>query len=368
MKYCNNCILPDTRPNIFINPEGLCNSKCSSSLKKINWKKRKKDFIKLLKNNINKKVPYDCIIPVSGGKDSTWQVLMALKYNLRPLCITWKTPQRSDIGKKNLENLIDLGVDHIDYSINPSIEKQLIYRSFVLEGSPALTMHMAIHNIPRIFADKFKVPLILWGENSAFEYGTNDENLKGSDLTYNWRKKFGNLPKNFSKISKGINQKYLYPYVSHLKKKDSVKEVFLGHYFSWDPVKIYKIVKRKGFLKNTKPFVGLYDFADIDDLSIITVHHWMKWYKFGFTRLWDNLSIEIREGRISRNNAIKIIQKQSSKIPSAEIKNFCKYLNISNKNFFKIAEKHRNKRIWFENKKKNFWYIKNFLIKNYKWK
>ncbi len=366
MKYCIKCILPDTRPNIKINKEGLCNSKCSSE-KIINWKDRLKEF-KSLVNNIKKtnKSNYDCVIPVSGGKDSTWQVITAIKYGLRPLAISWKTPQRSIIGKKNLKNLISLGVDHIDFTINPHVEKKLIYNSFKLEGSPALTMHMAIHNIPKIFAEKFNIPIILWGENSAYEYGSVDENLKGSKLTYEWRKNFGNLPKNFKKISKGVKNSQLFPYISHLKKNNKkIKEIFLGYYFYWDPIKINDIVKKKGFKSVTKPNVGLYNFADIDDMSIITVHHWMKWYKFGFTRLWDNLSIEIREGRISRKEAIKIVNSEK-KLPLKQIILFCKYLNISRKRFFNIAEKFRNKKIWKLNNK-NKWYLKNFLIKNYKW-
>ncbi len=282
------------------------------------------------------------------------------------MAITWKTPQRSKIGKKNLENLIKLGVDHIDFSINPVLEKKLIYKSFLLEGSPALIMHMAIHNIPKIFAEKFSIPLILWGENSAYEYGSHNEDLKGSKLTLKWRKKFGNLPKNFKKISKGIKKKQLYPYISHLNKnKKKIKEIFLGHYFYWDPVKIKKVAKKFGFSSDKRPNVGLYKFADIDDMSIVSIHHWMKWYKYGFTRLWDNLSIEIREGRISRKKAIEIVKKEK-KVPIVQIKIFCKYLNISLNDFFKIAERFRNKKIWKLNNKKK-WYIKNFLIKDYKW-
>ncbi len=366
MKYCNKCILPDTRPNLTINDKGLCNSKCSSD-KVINWSKRLKEF-KILINKVKKinKSIYDCIVPVSGGKDSTWQVMTALKYGLRPLAVTWKTPQRSRIGERNLENLVKLGVDHIDFSINPKIEKQLIYKSFILEGSPALPMHMAIHNIPKIFAEKFNVPMILWGENSAYEYGSEDEKLKGSKLTLKWRKKFGNLPKNFKKISKGINKKQLFAYTSHLNKnKTKIYEIFLGHYFYWDPLKINKVVKRYGFKSDAKPNVGLYDYADIDDMSIISIHHWMKWYKYGFTRLWDNLSIEIREGRISREEAITIAKKEN-KIPLKQIKLYCKYIDISLSDFFKITEKFRNKKIWKLNSK-NKWYIKNFLIKDYKW-
>ena len=156
------------------------------------------------------------------------------------------------------------------------------------------------------------------------------------------------------------------PYISHLNKNDKkINEIFLGHYFYWDPIKIIQIVKKNGFKSDTKPNVGLYKFADIDDMSIISVHHWLKWYKYGFTRLWDNLSIEIREGRITRQEAIKIA-KREKKLPIKQIKFFCNYLNINLKNFFTIAEKFRNKKIWKKDNK-NKWYIKDFLIKNYKW-
>ena len=106
MRYCKKCVLPDTRPNVFINSSGLCNSKCSSNPKKINLSKREREFEKLVRNVKKKKKNYDCIIPVSGGKDSTWQVMTALKYKLKPLCLTWKSPQRNSIGLSNLENLI----------------------------------------------------------------------------------------------------------------------------------------------------------------------------------------------------------------------------------------------------------------------
>ncbi len=366
MKYCKNCILPDTRPNIKIQVDGICNSsKCRPHKSRINWKSREREFFTLVKKIKKKSMTYDCIIPVSGGKDSTWQVITALKYKLKPLCITWKTPQRTIIGQKNLDNLIKLNVDHVDFSLNPEVEKKLIYKSFYHEGSPALPMHMAIHNIPKLFAEKFKIPLILWGENSAYEYGSSDKNLKGSNLSKKWRKEFGNIPKNFKKIGLNFSKKDLFPYYSHLNKKNKYKEIFLGHYFYWDPLKIYKISKKYGFKKSKSPKVGFYNFADIDDQSIITIHHWMKWYKFGISRLWDNLSIEIREGRISRKNAISKLKNDKNN-PVKDIKYFCKYLDITEKKFYQIAEKFRNKKIWYKNRY-NKWQIKNFLVKNYKW-
>ena len=104
--------------------------------------------------------------------------------------------------------------------------------------NPVKATEFSLYSSTYIIAEKFNIPIILWGENSAYEYGSGDENLKGSKLTYEWRKNFGNLPKNFKKISKGVKNSQLFPYISHLKKNNKkIKEIFLGYYFYWDPIK-----------------------------------------------------------------------------------------------------------------------------------
>ena len=371
--YFKNCILPNTRPNLFLDSKHLLCSVCKplkDKKNKINWQKRKKEFQKLIKITKNKNSQYDCLIPVSGGKDSTWQVITALKYNLRPLCLTWKSPARNNIGEKNLKNLIKLGVDHIDFSVNPKIEKYLTYKTFKKFGNPLIAMHMALHAITVRIAIEKNIKLILWGENSADEYG-GKKHLKGKKMTNTWRKYFGvnngtEIKFWFDKI---LNHKNTFPY--NLPKqeeinKKKIKEVFLGYFFKWDPKKIFKISKRKGFRSLDKPKTGIYKFADIDDEFLITIHHFMKWYKFGFTRIWDNLSIEIRNKRITRLNALNIIKKKGNNLPIEEINKFCKYVQINKKEFFNICNKFRNKKIWFKNKNKNH-EIKNFIIKNWKW-
>ena len=113
-----------------------------------------------------------------------------------------------------------------------------------------------------------------------------------------------------------------------------MKEVFLGYFFEWSPKKIFNISKKYGFESATKPKTGYYKFADIDDEFLITIHHLMKWYKFGFTREWDNLSLEIRHKKISRKKAIKIISNKGFEMPNEEINKFCKYINISKKRIY----------------------------------
>ena len=127
IKYCNTCILPNTRPNIQFDAEGRCNGATLDNKRNINWVKREGDFQKLVLETKSKNRIYDCVIPVSGGKDSTWQVIKALEYGLRPLCVTWKTPVRTKLGEANLNNLVSLGVNHIDFTINPNVEKTFTY-------------------------------------------------------------------------------------------------------------------------------------------------------------------------------------------------------------------------------------------------
>lgn len=370
LQYCKTCVLPDSRPNLKFDKDGLCNCATKAQKMAIDWKQREQYFAELVKEVKSKNAVYDCIIPVSGGKDSTWQVIKALEYGLRPLCVTWKTPARNALGEANLQNLISLGVNHIDFSINPKVEKRFTLKAFKKLGSPVIPMHMALHAIPLQLAVGYKIPLILWGENSAFEYGGSDEALKGFSLTHAWLKKYGVTNGTTAEdwiddeLSAADLQPYRWP-SDEEQNASGVKAVFLGQYLPWDPLDTFRVAKEHGFKEDDKPKTGLYKFADIDDAFLITIHHWMKWYKFGFTRLWDNLSLEIRNGRLTREEAIQIIRERGNEEPKEEIQKFCDYLGISQQTYYEIAESFRNHEIWtFEN---GHWKIKDFLLDNWNW-
>ncbi len=370
LRYCRRCILPNTRPNLRFDERGVCNCATKEKKDNIDWADRERKFDFLVEEVKSIGATYDCVIPVSGGKDSTWQVAKSLDYGLKPLCVTWKTPARGQVGRKNLENLIGLGVNHVEFSVDPVVERKFILKSFERFGTPAIPMHMALHSIPVKVAIGFKVPLVIWGENSAFEYGGDDEKLKGVSLTNEWFMRYGvtNATKAGDWVDETLTSHDLEPYCQPSNcelKQSGLKAVFLGYYFRWDPIEIYEYATRHGFSADSRPKTGLYAFADIDDEFLITIHHWMKWYKFGFTRLWDNLSLEIRSGRISRGEAIDIVREVGEERPEEEIQKFCRYVGISRSLFFQIAEKFRNRDIW--EKTDNRWKINGFLIPSWKW-
>jgi N-acetyl sugar amidotransferase len=371
MKYCQKCILPDTRPNLIIDESGICNA-CQNHGKKdeIDWIQREKLFQIVLDNAKKNSKGYDCLIPVSGGKDSTWQVIKCLEYGLKPLCVTWKTPARTGLGRENLQSLIDLGVDHIDYQVSPEVEKKFMLAAYKKYGSTAIPMHMALFNIPLSLAVKFNIPLVIWGENSAEEYGGEDEETKGFQLNDAWLKKYGVTYGTTAKdwISNELTKKELTPYFGPSGKEleeAGVLAIFLGYYFEWDPEISLKAALETGFkVRAEGAKTGYYNYADIDD-DFISLHHYLKWYKFGFTRTYDNLSLEIRNGRITRDEAIAWLKKRGDETPLGDIKKFCEFTNIKQDDFFAIAEEYRNKEIWtLEN---DAWKIKDFLIQDWKW-
>ncbi|MGE0445925.1 MAG: N-acetyl sugar amidotransferase, partial [Vicinamibacterales bacterium] len=188
MTYCRGCILPDTRPSIVIGPDGVCNA-CSQHARKatIDWAAREQLFLGLVSRIKARRAKYDCLIPVSGGKDSTWQVVKCLELGLHPLAVTWRSPARTAIGQANLDNLVRLGVDHIDYQINPKVEARFAREAFVRQGNPAIPMHFGLFNIPLTIASAMDIPLVVYGENSAFEYGGDDDAASGFALNAKWR-------------------------------------------------------------------------------------------------------------------------------------------------------------------------------------
>ncbi len=371
MKWCARCVLPDTRPNLSIGANGICNACAAHGQRRtIDWAARAAAFRDVVATAKRASAGYDCVIPVSGGKDSTWQVVTCLEHGLRPLAVTWKTPARTEIGQANLDNLVALGVDHIDYQINPKVEARFMVKALERFGSTAIPMHLALFNIPLGIAVRFGIPLVVWGENSAFEYGSADEAHTGFRLDQTWLSTYGVTHGTTAAdwvdddLTRADLTAYFGPDKDQLEAR-GVRAVFLGYYFPWDPETSYAVAAAHGFRSADLARTGYYAYADIDD-EFISLHHWMKWYKFGFTRLFDNLSLEIRHGRLDRAAALDIIRERGDEMPRGDIVKFCRFAGIGESRFFAIAERFRNTAIWRQ-RADGVWHIPDFLIADWAW-
>jgi N-acetyl sugar amidotransferase len=356
---------------VKLDAQGVCLGCRNAEAKRlIDWNVRRSAFGDIVAAARQRGSAHDCVIPVSGGKDSFWQVTTCLEHGLRPLCVTYVYPGRTPLGERNLRTLVGLGVDHLELRLDPGIERAFVDKAFRATGISGLVSHMAIYSWPIQLAVREGIPLVVYGENSAFEYGTDDERLIGGRVDRPWLRRFG--------VTGGTTVEDWYdgtltpdelaplvlPSDEQLAERD-VRAIFLGHYFPWDPERSRDIALRHGFdVRAGGARVGHYDFVNIDD-DMIGVHHHPKWHKFGITRSWDTLSMEIRAGRMTRDEAIAFLERRGDETPWDDIRVFCAYLGIGEREYFAILERFRNRTIW--NRRDERWRIEGFLISDFPW-
>lgn len=252
MNYCKNCVMPDTRPDLEIGADGLCNAcRAFNNRSSVNWNDRLTE-LKAITDKYKGQSNWDCIVPVSGGKDSTYQVIRVLELGLKPLCVTARTCDLTEIGKRNIENLINLGVDHIHFSPNPHIRHQLNKIGLEKLGDISWPEHVGIFTIPIRVAVQYKVPLIVWGENSQNEYGGPAADSTSSVLTRRWLEEFGGLLGfRVSDLREmGYSESDLLPYTYPTDEELAavgVTGIFLGYYIPWDGYQNALIAQGNGF-------------------------------------------------------------------------------------------------------------------------
>ena len=195
IKYCRHCVMPETKPDLFIDEDGVC-SACRSfdQREEVDWDIRKEELASILEQFRSKDGnKYDCIIPVSGGKDSHSQTIRLLELGMNPLCVTATTDKLSDIGRRNIENIKNLGVDYIEVTTNPAVRRRINRLALTEIGDISWPEHVTIFTIPVRIAVQFNTPLIIWGENSQNEYGGPAAAAENNTLTRRWLEEFGGL-------------------------------------------------------------------------------------------------------------------------------------------------------------------------------
>jgi N-acetyl sugar amidotransferase len=323
IKYCRGCILPETKPHLGLDENGICSAcRFMKERKEVDWKEREERLKTILDRYRSKDGHrYDCIIPVSGGKDSTYQTVKMLEFGMNPLCVTGTTCDLSDIGRKNIENIQRLGVDYIEFTTNRQIRKKL--NKFCLEqvGDISWPEHVSIFTIPIQVAVNYKVPLIIWGENSQTEYGGPAEAGRKNTLDRKWLEEFGGLLG--LRITdligvEDIERKHLIPWIypsDQELQEVGVTGIFLGYYIPWDGFQNSQIAQKSGFTPYHKNVEGsAVDYENLDNYQT-GIHDYFKFLKFGFGRASDILSLQIRHGRITRDEAIKRAKDWDGKFP-----------------------------------------------------
>ncbi|MCG3470212.1 N-acetyl sugar amidotransferase [Xenorhabdus bovienii] len=354
MKFCKNCVLPDTKPGIVLDERGFCNACRTKEIKEsINWDERIKDLDKIIDDIKKQNHPfYDCIVAVSGGKDSWFQAIMlAEKYGLKVLCVTLAAHLPTTEGIDNLNNMIkDLNVDHMKITIKPSVFRRIRQKCFLRQGEPNWAEHCAMFSSVVNTALIYEVPLVVWGEDISFEFGGLQRNYsKPSAIAINK----SDLIKEktiLDWIDDDISERdvffYKYPDYSKLKSA-GIQSIYLGHFMHWYGRRNYEIVKTRGFTgRKAGPLPGNYiDYDNIDE-KLCEINIWFKYLKFGFWRATDQTCYDIWNNRLTRDEAVDIVNRLQNEFPSNDYEDFLRFHNITQEEFWSVVEKFRNKDIW----------------------
>lgn len=356
--YCKHCVMPETKPDLHIDKDGVCNA-CRSfeGRKAVDWDGRKQELLTILdRYRSDHGRNYDCIVPVSGGKDSHFQTIRILELDMNPLCITATTDKLSDIGRRNIENLKRQGVDYIEVTTNPTVRRKINRLALTQVGDISWPEHVAIFTIPVRIATQFNIPLIVWGENSQDEYGGPAAAAENSVLTRRWLEEFGGLlGLRVSDLigQEGIEPKHLvqyaYPSDEDLKRV-GVTGVFLGYYLPWDGYRNALVSQAHGFETYHKPVEGsLVNYENLDNIQT-GIHDYFKFLKYGFGRATDLACLHIRRGRLSREDALKLVAMHDGKFPwvylGCPIEEVLKDINMTLDEFVQVCDRFTNKKLF----------------------
>jgi len=386
--FCKKCVISNQRPNstvemknknlnkqtIAFNGDGICSAcEFAENKKETNWKEREDLLFELLEPYRSKDGSYDVLVPSSGGKDSAFQAhVLKYKYKMNPLAITWAPNMFTRAGWLNFNNLSRIGgVDSFLYTPNGKLHSYLTKIAFMNLGHPFQPFIHGQKIVGPKLAEKFGIKLIMYGENQA-EYGNPIENNSDPFM----EPSFFSINDPLDMLLGGVSvaetikktefkfeefQPYIPPTPEALIKKD-IKVTYLGYFEKWDPQECYyNAVDNTGFMPSYERSIGTYSrYTEIDD-KIVPFHFYMTYIKFGIGRATYDSAQEVRNGKITRDEAAYLIKKFDGEFPERYANEFCKYIGITMDDFYKTVDSFRSPHLW--SKKSGEWRLRHTVNK-----
>lgn len=372
MKYCKRCLYPENHPlNIIIDDEGIC-SGCRVHEEKfsLNWIDREKKLYRILQTYRNESgLSYDCIIPVSGARDSYYIVdIIKNKYSMNPLLVSYNKHYNTHIGNRNYAYLKTIfNCDAMDCIVQPQKVKKIT--KVTLEKMGSIYWHVIAGQtaFPVQVAVRLKIPLIIWGAHQGLDQVGMFSHEDEVEMTRKYRKEHDLMGFEAEDLigCDGLTEndlaQFIYPDDKELEKV-GVKGIYLGNYIPWDSKTQHERMIEK-FNFETMQQQRTFDFYNHTDcVHYSGLHDYIKFLKYGYGKITDHASREIRLGRLSRSEGIKLVHKYQNIIPK-DIQLFLDWLEITQKELFSIIDKFRDDRIWAY--KQNMWVLKDEVFNHF---
>lgn len=316
MKICVRCGMPDTRPGSDFK-DGVCLACINyENRKNVDFAERQKFLKEICDKRIAEKGEYDCVCPVSGGKDSTVIVSTLVSLGMRPLLVTVTDEfTKTKAGQHNAKNIAErFNLDHIVVRHAPQTFKAQTLKDFETELHPLKWIEEKIYATPVRIAKAYKIPLVFFGENSGYEYGVNNT----LDIL-------------------------------HPMSDEEVKVYYFFAFYSYNEMDTMESAKKFGFkdLDDCDEWFrqgNVENFTQIDSIAYM-IQLWTKFPKFGFQRVSDITSRMLRKKQITKEQANMLVKERDYLCDPAAKRDFCKTLGITEKHFDEVVDRHANKDI-----------------------
>lgn len=356
MKYCNRCVMPDTRPGIRFH--GNTCSACENHEQRqkwTDWDKRWRELEAVCdKYRGSNGDDYDCIITVSGGKDSHFQVYtLKERLYMNPLLVSIDNISWTKTGRMNKENISDaFGCDIITLSLNRRAARKIMRRAFEELGSPTIAWDKAVYAFPLQMGIKLGIPLIWYGENVSATYGGPNAEDVPSALNQIHNAAVAPVPDSFW-LDAGVSTKEIRPFIYPTAEEIEGAKLdpqYLSYYVPWSGYANKELARSRGFktLDDTgewdrEGFVENYD--QIDSAGYL-VHPWLKYPKYGHARITDVCSNWIREGRMTREEAIELVREHDHKLDPVALADFLEFTGYTEEEFREIVDRFYNRELF----------------------
>jgi N-acetyl sugar amidotransferase len=352
--WCKNCLNMSTRPRITFDNKGWCNA-CQWMEEKtsINWHDRDSQLKELIAKYKSKTGNFDCVVPVSGGKDGSYQAYMLKhKYGMNPLAVTVRPALSLTIGDQNLTNFINSGYNHIHISPNPKVLNKLNKYGFIEKGFPYYGWLIAISSACIRLAANFKIPLMFYGEDGEVEYGGSTESKYVPVFDIKYIKKIyleGGHEQILNKILKdedvSESDLYFFRFPSH-EEYDTTGLSFThwSYYEAWDSYRNYIVAKENcGLIEKSEGSDDTFTNFSQNDQALYSLHAYMMYLKFGFGRATQDAGIEIRRGSMTREQGLNLVKMYDNAYPYHLIDTYLEYYQMTKDEFDEVLDKYANK-------------------------
>lgn len=355
VQYCARCIMPNSRPRIVFDAEGVCNA-CRYAERKwvgIDWAARRAEFLAILDQYRAKDGSWDCIVPWSGGKDSS-AIAYKLKheFGMNPLLVTFSPQLPTTVGIHNCEAMVQAGFDHHFFRPDQRIHRHLARRFFIERGNHKVAWDAGINATPVQAAVQYRVPLVFYAEHGESEYGgkvLREDSAKVRDFTEVIEHQIGDDPRNWvdDVVTERDLNPYYYPNAVEVQRI-GVRAYYFAYFFKWSSFENYEYIKDRIDFRPCLEGRTEGTFTNFDSLDdkADNLYYYMQYVKFGFGRAVRDASRMIQNKQLTREQGLSYARAYDHEFPARYFQDMLEYLRLTEQEFTEIVDRHRNQELW----------------------